>query len=440
MLRRSILQYDPHQMGEVMRDTKDGMSIKQAAEKHGHKVLVKNGVKCILQQVNLNEKECVTALLTGNAAGNLCPSLLCLKYKRLPQDIVASIHSEWGIGKSQNGWITEEVFYEFLINIFHLWLVNNNIPLPVLYFMDGQSSHLILYSSTFCKENGIVLVALLLHSTHVIQPMDVSFRPLKNGWKTATDFAGLLKTMVEKTISPEILQQSFRKCGIFPWNPLAVDMDTFILSTRSKSKICKHLEIFLGESELKFFAKSGDMKDIIVEYWKHVKSSKHFPISSSGQSAITNSPQIPGTTLERRVSPPTNDEVSATVTKDMAPKTSIQVTVTEDKAPHTSTYVSDAIPSTTNGIPVAPGRRTVQVSATFTDSKAQCLSCCHWRKISSSPVKQVLFWPSKKPKAKKCIPEKTVQMYGKIIYLRNKQNWDSRSKKKNELQKEREKG
>lgn len=34
---------------------------------------------------------------------------------------------EWAMGKSENGWITGEVFYEYFVNYFYPWLVEKKM-------------------------------------------------------------------------------------------------------------------------------------------------------------------------------------------------------------------------------------------------------------------------------------------------------------------------
>lgn len=215
----------------------------------GNVVLAERGTKNVYQKVNADEKECITVLVTGNAAGEMAPPLICWKYERFPHEIVFSMPLGWGLGKSSSGWMTGEVFFEYVANIFHKWLIENNVPLPVILFIDGHTSHLTLHTSKFCKENGIVLVALLPNATHVLQPMDVAvFKPLKSEWKKGIhawrmqqlalkcdttfkkkDFPKLLKTTLEKCVSPDVLKAGFRKCGLFPWNTSAAQVQDLLL-------------------------------------------------------------------------------------------------------------------------------------------------------------------------------------------------------------------
>lgn len=206
----------------------------------GNKVLVLKGEKNVYQQVNADEKECLTVLVTGNANGELAPPLIVFKYTRIPQGLAESVPEHWGIGKSETGWMTGPLFFEFMSNIFHPFLVEKKIPLPVIVFIDGHASHLTLHTSKFCNEHGIILIALLPNSTHLIQPMDVAvFHVLKENWKQKVHqwrmnhldqpvlkkihFAPLLEETLVQSITPSILQNGFRKTGLVPWNPKAID-------------------------------------------------------------------------------------------------------------------------------------------------------------------------------------------------------------------------
>ncbi|XP_058827314.1 uncharacterized protein LOC131687258 [Topomyia yanbarensis] len=132
-----------------------------------------------------NDKESYTALFTASASGKLLPPLLLFPYKsRLPGEVIRSAQADWGIGKTDSGWMTGNAFYEFLKNIFQPWLEQENIPLPVLLFVDGHKSHATLLSTEFCKKFNIILVCLFPNSTHLTQPLDVSFfGPLKKRWE-----------------------------------------------------------------------------------------------------------------------------------------------------------------------------------------------------------------------------------------------------------------
>lgn len=183
-------------------------------------------------------KSAITAMFTFSASGKVVPPMLIYPYQRLPSVIVNSVPDNWGIGHSDNGWMKAELFYEYIVNVFNTYLMENKVTLPVILFVDGHKSHLSYQLSTLYSELQIVLVALYPNATQIFQPADVAaFRPIKAGWKQALSkwrkghpteavtrecVAPLLKEVVEG-IKPETLKNGFKACGLYPWKSEAID-------------------------------------------------------------------------------------------------------------------------------------------------------------------------------------------------------------------------
>jgi hypothetical protein len=60
-----------------------------------------------------------------------------------------------------------ELFTSF-VHHFHDYIKEKGIPLPVILFVDGQSTPMSLPTALFCSENGIILYCLLENATHMI--------------------------------------------------------------------------------------------------------------------------------------------------------------------------------------------------------------------------------------------------------------------------------
>ncbi|KAJ3658623.1 hypothetical protein Zmor_010352 [Zophobas morio] len=119
-----------------------------------------------------------------NACGMVAPPMVMFSYQRIPRSIVQEMPRKWGLGRSDNGWMTGESFFEYVANVWFPWVKENKIELPILLFLDGHSSHLTMALSDFCFSNEIELIALYPNATHILQPLDVAlFRPLKSAWK-----------------------------------------------------------------------------------------------------------------------------------------------------------------------------------------------------------------------------------------------------------------
>lgn len=134
--------------------------------------------------MKLTAKTNLTVLFTFGADGSIVSPSIVFPFKRISQEIKDSVPESWGIGRSDNGWMRTEVFWEFLIDAFGLYLENKEIQKPVILFVEGHKSHLSYQISELCCELGIILIALYPNATRILQPADVSaFKPLKQAWK-----------------------------------------------------------------------------------------------------------------------------------------------------------------------------------------------------------------------------------------------------------------
>lgn len=243
-----------------------------------------------------SEKENLTALIGSNADGLLIPPMVVFKYERIPPHIVRSVPKEWGIGRSENGWMTCAVFYEYITNVFFPWLKKNKIQLPIILFLDGHVSHLSYHLSNFCSQNGIHIIALYPHATHLLQPMDVAvFKQLKGEWCNAVttwkfenneiklpkeEFSTLLASVLTKVTG---IQNGFRKCGLFPFQCITVSNtrstkkiekeDSTDLSFNERFRFLDFIEKEVGEAKLKDFKEQKyELEDKrLFEIWMRLK-------------------------------------------------------------------------------------------------------------------------------------------------------------------------
>jgi hypothetical protein len=87
---------------------------------------------------------------------------------------------------SKSGWTIEDLFM--------VWLkhfgghTRSSIEYPVFLILDNQSSHCTLEAYKYCTENGIVVVSIPSHTSHRLQPLDVTFfGPLKTAFRRKSD-------------------------------------------------------------------------------------------------------------------------------------------------------------------------------------------------------------------------------------------------------------
>uniref|UniRef100_A0A6P7GXW1 Uncharacterized protein LOC114348123 n=1 Tax=Diabrotica virgifera virgifera TaxID=50390 RepID=A0A6P7GXW1_DIAVI len=256
-----------------------------------------------------SDKENITTLITANALGKMAPPLTLFKYDRLPEKICKNIPRDWGVGKSPKGWMTSKCFYEYFSNVFIPFIHESNIALPIIVFLDGHSSYLSLPLCRLCIENKIIVVCLHPNTTHILQPLDVSFFfPLKSKWKTEVkmyrfhngrdvkkhDIPQLLQKTMDETDFIKSLQNGFKTCGLFPFSANNVDYSKITLRKEpivvsSKTKTClihlKYLESKIHPDVLKQFKQSkyDAFDESLYNIWVQFKNEEdllHDPIES----------------------------------------------------------------------------------------------------------------------------------------------------------------
>lgn len=434
----------------------------------GNKVLAAKGDKTIYQKVNADEKECLTVLVTGNAAGDVPPPMIVFQYERIPRELAASIPENWGVGRSENGWMTGETFFEFIANIFNPWLIENQIEKPVLLFIDGHTSHLTLQTSKFCSDNDIVLVALYPNATHILQPMDVSvFRSLKLAWKTGVQnwrlenlenpklrkvhFSPLLKKVLDTTLKKSLFENGFRTCGLCPWNPEAVLQKynnkkdkNYDITEKNKNSLrelregFEFIEKHIDKQKLQMFRRSqewtGDFEDkSLFEFWKKIKTNYN-----EAQQLIC----VSGQEVHEQINEE-NCEVNSFVELDsitLAASEALLSNAGETRDFLNASEVRDILTNlevTTNN--VTPAKTLENESAI--EKNARCFSVpdinvepkpstSSTEQIIPTPFKRVLFWPKEKQNHTK--KRKTEKIPSVITSKQWQEYYDSKEKKKRE--------
>uniref|UniRef100_A0A1X7UEV0 HTH CENPB-type domain-containing protein n=1 Tax=Amphimedon queenslandica TaxID=400682 RepID=A0A1X7UEV0_AMPQE len=198
------------------------------------KVLAASGTKTVYYATS--SKGQITVLACVNAVGGSIPPMHIFPGVRFSYNPMEGCVDGSYFGKSENGWITQELFNGWLEKHFV-----RHIPpeRPVCLLLDGHGSHIDLDTSKFCKENGILLYCLPPHSSHITQPLDVGFfSPLKQAWKKEvtrfnsdnpgspvgkSTFSKVFRKAYLSAIKPETIINGCRHSGIYPPNQLAID-------------------------------------------------------------------------------------------------------------------------------------------------------------------------------------------------------------------------
>ena len=192
--------------------------------------------------------------------------------------------------RSESGWVDSELFYLWMQKVFLKYAVPER---PLVLIVDGYKSHLTMELIDLCRENQVILLCLPPHTTHALQPLDVSvFKSLKahfarclrafcftkkNFVVTKRDFARVVKEPFEMAFSMTNIKNGFRKCGIFPLNRDAIDT-----SKLAPSKIYQNVHSDCASSNGSNASVSSETENLLAD---------HSPLSVGTSPAVTNDAQ-----------------------------------------------------------------------------------------------------------------------------------------------------
>lgn len=189
-----------------------------------------------------SSKEYITVMFSFSAAGRTCTPIIIYPYQRIPEKIAESVPAGWGIGRSESGWMTAPVFYEYISSVFYPDLLLNNVEFPVILYVDGHKTHLTIEISELCRTLNIHLIAIYPNATRILQPADVAtFKPIKSAWTrelrrwytenksgeviNKLNFAPLIKRVLDSATKESIAINGFRTTGLFPFNPDSINYE-----------------------------------------------------------------------------------------------------------------------------------------------------------------------------------------------------------------------
>lgn len=219
-------------------------------------VLALRGCHNVYDIERSSSKVNITTMFSFLATGDIVPPTVIYPYKSIPQVVAQSVPASWGIARSDSGWMTANVFRDYIRKVLNPYLEERQIKKPVIYIVDGHSSHINLETSLVCRDLGIILVALYPNVTHIMQPADVAaFKPLKVGWPktvkkfrtensnlpiTPHNFAGVLQDCIRESLTVETIKNGFRASGLYPWNYQAIDFSKFLGKSNTENEIAPH--------------------------------------------------------------------------------------------------------------------------------------------------------------------------------------------------------
>ena len=173
-----------------------------------------------------------------SASGVYIPPMLIFKRKRMKEELKDGPPAGTIFHCNDSGWMDTDGF-----NIWLRHFISVVKPTPeeqVLLLLNGHVSHTKhLEAILNARESGVIMLSLPLHTTHRLQPLDVSFfKPLQtyygqegDKWLRSHAGRGITTYHVSELLGAAYLRAAtmanavngFRKCGIWPCDRHAFD-------------------------------------------------------------------------------------------------------------------------------------------------------------------------------------------------------------------------
>lgn len=140
----------------------------------------------------------------------------------------------WHYAYSESGYIDSMLNLEWMKRVFDPQTKARAGQKPRVLILDGHASHETLEILEFCFENNIILCRLPSHSSHKLQPCDVTvFSPLKSAYRIQVDrlerggvgtigkqhFTYLYSPARDRAFTERNILSGWRASGLYPFNP-----------------------------------------------------------------------------------------------------------------------------------------------------------------------------------------------------------------------------
>jgi len=207
----------------------------------GMRVIAKRGRKNV-RKILPKSREWITILSCVNAIGSSIPRFYLFKGKTQLKNYIQNCELGVCMAAHPHAWMTKELFLNWLCH-FATSVPSGVSPENIhLLILDGHGSHMALQTIEETNIFGIDLLTLLPHTTHILQPLDVSvFRPFQNYFKIERaswmsknpgvevkrfELAELASKALKRALTPSNINVGFRRIGIWP-----LDVDSLVHDT-----------------------------------------------------------------------------------------------------------------------------------------------------------------------------------------------------------------
>ncbi len=137
------------------------------------KVIARKGQKIVGRISSAERGRLVTVICCMSAVGDYIPPMMVFARKRSNADLIKDAPFGTILGISNNGWSTSECFFTWMKHFKEY--ANPSEDNPVLLILDNHDTHINLELIEYCNTNHIEILSIPPHTSHRLQPLDISF-------------------------------------------------------------------------------------------------------------------------------------------------------------------------------------------------------------------------------------------------------------------------
>lgn len=142
------------------------------------KVIALKGTRRIGKMEAAERGTMVTMALAVNAAGNSVPPFFLFPRKKMQSYFLDNVSCGTAGYANESGWMCQPEFVRYMRHFINF--AKPSLDRSVLLFIDNHASHLSVEAIDLAITNGVHIVSFPPHSSHKMQPLDVSvFGPVK---------------------------------------------------------------------------------------------------------------------------------------------------------------------------------------------------------------------------------------------------------------------
>ena len=209
-----------------------------------NKIVTKKGIKQVNSVTSGEGRALVTSCFFISASGDTIPPAMIFPRKKFKQHMLNNAPSGSLDLANPTGWMNTELFVEVIQHFMSKTFSSKENPSLLIF--DNHESHLSIKALDLAKNYGVTILTIPPHSSHKMQPLDISvFAPFKvyyndavKSWLlnhpgvpiTIYEIASCVNIAYEKSFTITNIQSGFRKSRILPFDKNVFSEADFLCS------------------------------------------------------------------------------------------------------------------------------------------------------------------------------------------------------------------